>query len=192
MAIGLRFKDQLEGASNFSTWKERTALEENEIWDIVEKTQTLPTNATLLAAFNEKNVKAKRIILDVVKDHIIPHVTRKKNANNMWESLTKFYQSGNQNRKMVLREKLHSKMSKSGTVTSYLTKITQIYDELAVVGEKVEDQGLVRTALKGFSKPWDAFIRGIVVRENLPNWERLWDDFMQEEKRLGSNHAGQE
>jgi hypothetical protein len=172
MATGLRFEDQLEGASNFSPWKERIALllEENEIWDIVEKTQTLPTDATLLAAYNKKNVKARRIILDVVKDHIILHVTRKKNAYEMWESLTKLYQSGNQNRKMVLREKLHSmKMSRSDTVTSCLTIITQIHDELAVVGEKVEDQELVRTALKGFSKPWDAFVHGIVARENLSN-----------------------
>jgi hypothetical protein len=39
------------------------------------------------------------------------------------------------------------------TVASYLTKITQIRDELGVLGEKVEDQELVRTTLKGFNKP---------------------------------------
>jgi len=83
----------------------------------------------LLDAYKNKNVKAKIIILDVVKDHIIPHVIGKKNAYEMWESWMKLYQSGNQHRKMVLREKLHSmKMSISDTVTSYLTKITQIRD----------------------------------------------------------------
>jgi hypothetical protein len=51
---------------------------------------------------------------------------------------------------------------------------------------------LVRIALKGFSKPWDSFVHGIVAIENLPNRDRLWDDFMQEEMRLGSNHAGQQ
>jgi hypothetical protein len=115
-------------------------LEESELWDIVEKTQTIPTDAMLLVAYNKKNVKAKRIILDAVKDHIILHVTEKTHAYEMWASLTKLYQSSNQNRKMVLREKLHIlKMSRSDTVTSYLTKITQIRDELGVVGEKVED-----------------------------------------------------
>jgi hypothetical protein len=76
MAIGLRFEDRLEGASNFSPWKETIALplEENELWDIVEKTQTIPTDAMLLAAYNKKNVKAKIIVLDAVKDPIIPHV----------------------------------------------------------------------------------------------------------------------
>jgi hypothetical protein len=195
MATGLRFKDWLEGASNFNPWKERIALllEESELWDIVEKTQTIPTDVVLLAAYNKKTVKAKIIILDTVKDHIIPNVTEKTHAYEMWASLTKLYQSINQNRKMVLRENLDSlKMSRSDIVTSYLTKITQIRDELGVVGEKVENQELVRTTMKGFSKPWDAFVCGIVGRVKLLHWERLWVDFTHEEMRVGSNHAGKQ
>jgi hypothetical protein len=47
---------------------------------------------------------------------------------------------------MVLREKLKSiKMTKTDTVTSYLTKIRQVRDELGAVGETVEDHELVRT-----------------------------------------------
>jgi hypothetical protein len=155
MATGLRFEDRLDEATNFSQWKERIALllEENEIWDIVEKTQVVPTDTTLLAAYNKKNVKAKRMLLDVVKDHIIPHVSGKKNAYEMWEALTKLYQSGNQNKKMVLREKLRgTKMSKTDTVTSYLTRISQVRDELMAVGEVFKDDELVRTTLNGFSE----------------------------------------
>jgi hypothetical protein len=33
------------------------------------------------------------------------------------------------------------------------------------------------------SGPWDVFVRGLVARENLLCWERLWDDFSQEETR---------
>jgi hypothetical protein len=55
-------------------------------------------------------------------------------------------------------------------------KITQICDQLAVVGEKEVDGELVNTALNGFSKPWEPFVKGISERENLPTFERLWDD----------------
>jgi len=51
----------------------------------------IPTNANQLAKFNKKNVKAKRIILDSFKDHVISHVTGKKYAFEMWASLTKSY-----------------------------------------------------------------------------------------------------
>lgn len=121
MATGLRVEDRLEGVANFSPWKERIMLilEEYELWDIVEKAVTIPTDATALAAYNKLNVKAKRIILDAIKDHVIPHVTGKKNAFEMWVSLTKLYQSSNENRKMVLREKLRSiKMTRADSVTS--------------------------------------------------------------------------
>jgi hypothetical protein len=70
----------------FSPWKERTIflLEEVQLWDIVNNTQNnifiVPTNATLLEKFKKNNVKAKRIILDAIKDHVIPHVAGKLNA----------------------------------------------------------------------------------------------------------------
>jgi len=76
-------------------------------------------------------------------------------------------------------------MAKSEGVTSYLTQITQVRDELSAVGEAVGEAELVRTTLNGVSKTWAMFVQGIVGRENLPSWERLWDDFIQEENRRG-------
>jgi hypothetical protein len=93
---------------------------------------------------------------------------------------------------MLLREKLRStKMARGDSVATYLTKFTQIRDELAAVGETVDETELVRTTLNGFTKQWDVFVRGVVAREKLPDWERLWDDFTQEELRVGSSQASQ-
>jgi hypothetical protein len=39
-------------------------------------------------------------------------------------------------------------------------------------------------ALNDFSKSWDVFVCGVVARDKLPDWQRLWDDFVQEEIRL--------
>ena len=81
-------------------------LDEADVWDIVEKTVAILTDATQLAAFKRKNAKAKRLILDGIKYHVIPHVRGKDHAFEMWEALTKLYQSSNENQKMVLKEKL--------------------------------------------------------------------------------------
>jgi hypothetical protein len=196
MATGLRVEDRLDGAANFGAWKERMILllQENELWDIVENTTThlvvVPIDATLLAAYTKKSIKAKRFILDAIKDHLIPHLTGKTHAYEMWESLTKLYQSTNENRKMVLREKLKSiKMTKAENVVTYLIRLTHVRDELGAVGEAIVDSDLVRTALNGVSKQWVVFVEGIVAREKLPGWERLWDDFVQEETRRGYVHG---
>ena len=85
---------------------------------------------------------------------------------------------------MVLREKLKSiKMAKGEVVISYLTKISQVRDELAADGVVVPNEELVRTALNGVSKPWAMFVEALVARENLPTWDRICDDFVQEETR---------
>jgi uncharacterized membrane-anchored protein YjiN (DUF445 family) len=77
-----------------------------------------------LAAHKLKDMKAKRIILDRVKDHLIPHLSVKTTARDMWEALKSLFQRNNENRKMVLREKLRdTKMIVSDTVTTYLTQI---------------------------------------------------------------------
>jgi hypothetical protein len=43
----------------------------------------------------------------------------------------------------------------------------------------------VHVALNGFSKSWGVFVHGVVAREKLFEWKRLWDDFVQEEIKLG-------
>ena len=87
---------------------------------------------------------------------------------------------------MVLREKLKGiKMVKGEVVMSYLARISQVRDELAAVGEVVPNAELVQTALNGVSKPWVVFVEALVARENLPTWDRICDDFVQEETRRG-------
>ena len=49
-------------------------------------------------------------------------------------------------------------------------------DELAAVGETIPPTELVQITLNGLPKTWESFVDGIVARENLPSWERLWDD----------------
>ena len=138
MATGLRLENRLDGVGSFVPWKARLVLilEENELWDeVVHNTTTNPigvppsTDATTLIAFNKKDIKARRIILDAVKDHVIPHILSKAHGFQMWDALTGLFQSSNKNRKMVLREKLKSvQMVKGEVVMTYLTRISQVRD----------------------------------------------------------------
>ena len=125
MSLGLRVDDRLDGQSNYSAWRERiqSIFEEAEVWGIMVHTAqhpvTVSTDVVQLAEFNKKNVKGKRLILDGIKDHVIPHVRGKRYSHEMWTALTNLYQSTNENRKMVLREKLKAiKIAKTDGVTA--------------------------------------------------------------------------
>jgi hypothetical protein len=73
LVVGLRVEDRLAGAGNWSPWKARIVLnlEEGDLWDIVENPIVPPTDVVLTAEFRKRNIKAKRTILDVVKDHVM-------------------------------------------------------------------------------------------------------------------------
>ena len=145
--VGLRTEDRLDGATNFVSWKAQIllVLRDNELWEeVVRNTTTNPvtififTDAALLAAFNKKDIKAMRIILDAVKDHVIPHISAKDHSHEMWPALTSLFESTNENKKMVHREKLKNiKMVKGEMCMTYLTRISQVRDELAAVGEAI-------------------------------------------------------
>ena len=93
VSIRLRVEDKLDGGVNWTPWRARIVLllEEYVLWEIVEIVVVVPTNLVSLAEFKKKNIKAKRIILDSVKDHIIPHVSGRDFAYQMWESLNNLY-----------------------------------------------------------------------------------------------------
>jgi hypothetical protein len=195
-ASQMRVEDKLAGTSNWSSWKARMifVFEDLELWNIVEATvPPIPVTAPVLVAeFRKRNNKAKRTICDVVRDHNIPHLTGKAHAYEMWSSLCKLYETSNENQKMVLHDQLRGiRMLKDESVTSFLGRYTQIRDKLGAVDEVVEPNSLVRQALNSFTKPWGPFVRGIVAREVMPTWERMWDDFVQEEIRLASEASRQ-
>ena len=94
MSLGLRVEDRLDGHSNYSVWKERmqSIFEEAKVWGIIVHTQQRPINVSAdpvqLADFNKKNNKGKRLILDGIKYHYIPHVRGKRLAHEMWTAFT--------------------------------------------------------------------------------------------------------
>jgi hypothetical protein len=50
-------------------------LMENDIWEFANSIVAPPTNPKDLVVHKIEDVKARRIILDGVKDHLIPHLT---------------------------------------------------------------------------------------------------------------------
>ena len=57
-----------------------------------------------LKSLQKKNlVKAKKIIVDSIKDHLIPEVSSLKKPKEMFDSLTNLFEGKNINQKLPLR-----------------------------------------------------------------------------------------
>jgi hypothetical protein len=51
------------------------------------------------AALEKKDIKAQRVILEAVKDHLIPHVSEKASSKEMYDALVSLFQSDNMSRR---------------------------------------------------------------------------------------------
>jgi hypothetical protein len=170
-----------------------TVLKENKIYSYVNSVVAAPAvDLVSLDLHETKEAKAQRIILEGVKDHLIPHLAEKKTAKEMWDALKNVFKAKNENQKMALKDKLHdTKMGKEESVSSYLTRVAQVKDGLAAIGEVISDSELVKISLNGFTKDWEVFVKCMVGREHLPDWSKLWDDFTREEIRERSQSSDQ-
>ena len=85
MVVQLRVKDRLQGAQNFPTWKERITriLDASDAEEQIDSTKVASTDLADLVAWKKIDSRAMLIILDGVKDHIVPHLSEKKTASEM-------------------------------------------------------------------------------------------------------------
>jgi hypothetical protein len=144
-----------------------------------------PEDEEAKAKFKKNEVKAKRILIDSIKDHLIPNVLELKTPEEMFDALTKLYESKNTSRKLTLSHQLRNvTMNKLKTAVNYFMKISQIKDQLAAIGDPVEDVELVTTTLNGFPPSWDPFVQGICARRRFPKFDKLWSKCTQEESRM--------
>ena len=130
-------------------------------------------------------VRAKRIIIDSIKDHLIPHVSSLKIPKEMFDALTKLYEGKNINQKMTLRTQLKNvKMQNSETIQSYFTRVSQVKEQLEAIEDTIKEAEIVMPTLNGIPRSWESFIQGICSRRKLTNFSRLWGKCTQEEARL--------
>jgi len=105
---GLRLEYALDGSSNYIAWKDRmeAILEDNGLKDFIDQEVPKPIDATELAEWKKCVARARRILLEGVRDHIVSSLHGKETPFLIWKTLKDLYQNSNDQRKLVLKDKL--------------------------------------------------------------------------------------
>jgi hypothetical protein len=128
MSASTKLVDKLEGLEKFCAWKYRIGLilEENDLAKYIKENVSEPEENVAKEKYKKDMIKAKRIIADSIKDHLIPQVSSKNTAKDMFDALTKMYEGKNINWKMNWRTQLkNTKMQKGETVQDYFFGVPQ-------------------------------------------------------------------
>jgi hypothetical protein len=127
MSASTKLVDKLEGVEKFCAWKYRIALilEENDLAKFINENVPEPEEDAANAKYKKDMDRAKRIIPDSIKYHLIPQVSSKNTPKEMFDALTRMYEGKNINRKMNLRTQLkNTKMQKGETVHDYFSRVS--------------------------------------------------------------------
>jgi hypothetical protein len=107
---GLRLEYALEGSSNYISWKDRmeAVLKDNGLKGYIDNDVPKPdaTDTANLDAWQKKVAKARRILLEGVRDHIVSSLHGKTTPHAMWKVLTDLFQNNSDHRKLALKDKL--------------------------------------------------------------------------------------
>ena len=106
--IGMKVEDRLDGASNFISWKPRVLLilEENDLLKFVNEKVLEPKPEEAKSQWRKCDVKARRILVDSVKDHLVLQISEKKTARNMFKTLKKLFEHSSIILTLTLRNQL--------------------------------------------------------------------------------------
>jgi putative lipoic acid-binding regulatory protein len=204
MTYSMKSENKLEGASNFRAWKTRIdlILAKNKVLDIVKGKimepqfeagkEKEPQNVAAMEKFKDNDINAMSIIVDSVKDHLIPYISNLDSSKKMYDALTNLFAVRNIGQVMSLKNELRdTKMTKDDTVASYFVRISQLRDQLQAIEEVIPEKEIVNIALNGLSRSWDAFAASMNTRKEFPTLEELWTCCAQEETRINSKGRSQ-
>lgn len=150
----------MEGPSNYVIWKARISFfNEHNLKTYVNSVVVVLVDPDPLKKYKAKMVKAKRLILDRVRDHVVCHIANKDTARQMWEALAMLYEGSSEQWKMYLEQKMRStQMQKGECIDPFLTKLQEIRNSLVVVGSTPQPTKMVRLALNSVSEEWQVFV----------------------------------
>jgi hypothetical protein len=149
-----------------------------------------PEDVVEKAKHRKDSIRAQRIIVDSIKDHLILYVSLKKTPKEMFDALSKLYEGKNINRKTNLRTQLkNTKMQKGEMIQEYFSRISEIKEQLKAIGDTIDEDEFVITALNGLTRPWDAFIQSVCGRKEKLQFESIWEECIEEETRVANGEA---
>ena len=204
MTYSMKSENKFEGDYNFRAWKTRIdlILAKNKVLDVMkgnivelefeEGKEKEPQNVAVMEKFKDGDINAMSIIVDSIKDHLIPYISHLDSLKNMYDALTNLFSVRNIGQVMSLKNELRDmKMNDDDNITSYFVRISQLRDQLQAIEEITSEKELVNIVLNGLPKTWDAFAASMNTRKEYPTFEELWTCCAQEESRINAKEKPQ-
>ncbi|UYV77157.1 hypothetical protein LAZ67_14003462 [Cordylochernes scorpioides] len=158
--------------ANYSSWsfQMKLVLIENDLWSLINPGEAKPDPSDLVATklFLSREGKAFAKICLGINDEQQLHVQHLNTPKEVWEELEKLYApKDSRYRAVQLRRQLYGeRLTQHSNMEGYMGKINYIVNELAQIGDKIDDGDLAMVLLGELPENWDIVVSTIC---NLPD-----------------------
>ena len=174
---------------NYATWKVQVKmyLIKDDLFGIVDGTEVAPSSTDTAAArkFELRKDKALATIVLAVEPKLLYLIGDPKDPKEVWQKLQDTFQKKSWVNKFRLKRKLYSLKLKPGDdLQVHLKSFVEIFEELAVIGDPIQDEDRVISLLASLSDDYSTLVTALEAMEKVPSWESVTERLLHEENKM--------
>lgn len=174
---------------NYPTWKVQVKMNliKDNLFGIVSGTETAPssTDAAVVQKFELRKDRALATIVLAVEPKLLYLIGDPNDPKVVWEKLQDIFQKKSWANKFRLKRKLYNMKLKPGDdLQVHLKTFVEIFEELAVVGDPIQDEDRVINLLASLSDDYSTLVTALEAMEKVPSWESVTERLLHVEEKL--------
>ena len=172
---------------NFATWKVqcKMALIEDRLWNIVTGTEAEPEGENDRPKYWLRKDRALATIVLAVEPSLLYLLgPDPDDPAVIWKKLADQFQKKTWSNKLALRRKLYGLKLKEGQpIQKHVKSMTEVFDELATIGDPLDDEDRVIHLLASLPKSYDMLVTALEALPEVPEIEVVTERLLHEERK---------
>ncbi|KAK3735648.1 hypothetical protein QZH41_001075 [Actinostola sp. cb2023] len=163
------------------------ALIKENLWSIVSGTEVAPaeTEVEKFTKFVVRRNRALATIVLSVNTSLLYLLGDPEDPVVVWKKLSEQFQKKTWANKLSLRRRLNKlRLQEGDSVKGHIKSITEIFNELAVIGAPMEEEDKVVTLLASLPDKFDMLVTALEANSEVPNMEVVTERLFHEENKL--------
>lgn len=173
---------------NYATWKVqcRMALMKEGLWGIVNGTEKAPPEeeADKYSKFVTKRDRALALVVLSVDPSLLYLLGDPQDPVEVWKKLSDHFQKKSWANKLELRRRLYSlRLNEGDPVQEHIRKMTEVFEELAVVGDPLKEEDQVIHLLASLPEAYDMLVTALEANVDVPQMDVVKERLLHEERK---------
>ena len=173
--------------SNYATWKIhcKMSLMKDGLWNIANGTEVAPEDNDARRKFQIRSDRALALIVLSVEPSLLYLLGDPQDPAIVWKNLADQFQKKTWANKLALRRKLYAlKLKENGNVQQHIKSMMEIFEELNIIGDPIEEEDRVVHLLASLPEPFDMLVTALESNSEVPKLETVTERLLHEERKL--------